>query len=188
MLPFKRGFVEKCAEFGIEKEAAKELFNKMKKNLEAHEAGESAAKEKKEEMCAKSAGVQDDIMAFLSAHRNELVGGGVGAGIGTGAGALLGDDKTRGRNMAIGGLGGGALGALGGGGAFGQGIPDLLNKLLGGGQPPIPKVHGVSVDRPVGTNEIRPSDFTVNKSGKSPVDNTLERASPEELRAAFGKK
>jgi len=29
MKPFKRGFVEKCAEYGLDKAAAKELFNKI---------------------------------------------------------------------------------------------------------------------------------------------------------------
>jgi hypothetical protein len=29
MKPFKKGFVQKCAEYGIDKEVAKELFNKI---------------------------------------------------------------------------------------------------------------------------------------------------------------
>jgi beta-phosphoglucomutase-like phosphatase (HAD superfamily) len=90
MEAFKRGFVQKCAEYGFDKEAAKELFKKMKKNLAAHEAGESAAKEMKEEACAKTAAdvtPAPGIMELLKTYAPELIGGGVGAGLGAGAGA-----------------------------------------------------------------------------------------------------
>jgi len=118
MIPFKRGFVEKCAEFGFDKEAAKELFKKLKKNMAAHEAGESPAKEEKEEACAKTAaadpGILDALQAFASAHKSQLMGAGVGAGLGGLAGAGIAGEGNRGKGALGGALAGGAGGYFAG--------------------------------------------------------------------------
>jgi hypothetical protein len=114
MHPFKRGFVEKCAEYGFDKEAAKELFKKVKKNLAAHEAGESVAKEEKEEACAKMAaaepGLLDALKVFASQNKSQLMGAGVGAGLGGLAGAGIAGEGNRGKGA----LGGALLGGTGG--------------------------------------------------------------------------
>jgi MFS family permease len=105
MIPFKRGFVEKCAEYGIDKEAAKDLYKQAilpflisaPYNYTQHDSGGRAA------------------LAGLGALGGTGVGAaaglGIGGGLGTILGGALGGEKGMGLGAGIGGAAGLAAGA-----------------------------------------------------------------------------
>jgi hypothetical protein len=88
MLPFKRGFIEKCAEYGLSKAEAKTLYKSAE-------------------------GIWDQIQNFAVKNQDQLINTGVGAGVGGLAGMGLAGHGNRGTGFGLGALTGGLGGWYG---------------------------------------------------------------------------
>jgi hypothetical protein len=106
MHPFKRGFIEKCAEYGLSKDQAKTLY--------------------------KSAGWEDawkQVTDFATKNQDQLIHAGVGAGLGGLTGMGLAGQGNRGTGFGLGALAGGL------GGWYGSPyIKDIQSGIRGHGQ------------------------------------------------------